>query len=189
MINTDVSYEGRKVINDPIKDQYAVNHKIRQAQVRLVEEDGSNRGVISTSEALSMAQKEHLDLVLINAATTPPVARICDYSKFIYELKIHKKEQARKLRENAIHIKEIQLRPGISEHDLEVKVGHAKEWLADNCKIKIVVKFRGREFAYKQKGFEIISHFVGQLGCKVETAPNLNNNSIIAVVMPIRPTK
>jgi len=189
MITNETGNRDRKAFGDPIKEQFAANHKIRQPQVRLVNSEGTNLGVINTSEALIMAQEESLDLVLVNTTANPPVARICDYNKFIYEAKRHKKEQDRKLREHAIHIKEIQLRPNISSHDLEVKVQHAKEWLTENCKIKIVVKFRGRELAYKARGFDMINNFVDQLGCKVEKAPDMNNNTIIAVVAPAKAGK
>ena len=184
MINEEINNWDRKSTNDSIKDQYIANHNIHQPKVRLIDIDGNNLGVLTTKEALVIAQNEMLDLVLINSTTEPPVARICDYTKFIYEAKRNKKEQDRKLRENAIHTKEIQLRPNITMHDLEVKLHHAKEWLDDNCKIKIVVKFRGRELTYKNKGFEMINGFVEKLGCKIEKAPDMNNNTIIAVVAP-----
>ena len=182
MIKSETNNRDRKAFGDPIKDQFAANQKIRQPQVRLIDSEGANLGVINTTEALIMAQTEMLDLVLINTTANPPIARICDYNKFIYDAKRHKKEQDRKLREHAIHIKEIQLRPNISSHDLEVKMQHAREWLTENCKIKIVVKFRGRELAYKARGFDMINNFVEQLGCKIEKAPDMNNNTIIAVV-------
>lgn len=182
MIKSETNYRDRRSVTDSIKDQYTANYSIRQPQVRLIDANGNNLGVVNTREALSMAQADVLDLVLVNTAANPPVAKICDYNKFIYEAKLHKKEQDRKTRENAIHVKEIQLRPNISTHDLGVKIQHAKEWLEDNCKIKIVVKFRGRELAYKAKGFEMINNFVDQLGCKIEKAPDMANNTIIAVV-------
>ena len=164
--------------------QYDVNYSIRCPQVRLVLSDGTTSGIVDTKKALSIALSEDLDLVVINAVTSPPIARICNYEKFIYEQKRHKKEQDRKLRENAIHVKEIQLRPGISSHDFEVKLQHAKAWLDDNCKIKIVVKFRGREITFKAKGFNIINNFVDRLGCKIEKSPDMNSNVLIAMVGP-----
>jgi translation initiation factor IF-3 len=188
MINGDVNNRDRRSGNDPIKEQYVANQKIRQLSVRLIDVDGNNLGVLTTREALVIAQNEMLDLVLINSTAEPPVARICDYTKFIYEAKRNKKDQDRKLRENAIHIKEIQLRPNITTHDLEVKLHHAKEWLDDNCKIKIVVKFRGRELAYKNKGFDMLNGFVEKLECKIEKVPDLGGNTIIAVVAPATKT-
>jgi translation initiation factor IF-3 len=184
MINGEANTKDRKVITDSVKDQYLANYMINQPQVRLIDASGANVGVINTREALHKAQEALLDLVLVNSTTNPPIARICEYDKFIYEIKRHKKEQERKLRENTIRIKEIQLRPSISTHDLEVKMQHAKEWLTENCKIKIVVKFRGREVMYKNKSFDLINVFVNKLGCKIEKEPNLSNNTIIALVAP-----
>jgi len=184
--NNDVINKFRNTSVDPIKEQYPTNFKIRQPQVRLVGTDGVNMGILNTSEALRMAQSEFLDLVLVNATTSPPIARICNYEKFIYETKKHKKEQDRKNRENAIQLKEIQLKPNISEHDLEIKLKHAQEWLDDNCKVKIVVKFRGRELTYKARGFEMINNFVERLGAKVETSPNFNNNVLISIVSSLK---
>jgi translation initiation factor IF-3 len=188
MINDDVNNRDRQSKNDSIKEQYVANYNIHQPKVRLIDTDGNNLGVLTTREALTIAQNEMLDLVLINSTAEPPVARICDYTKFIYEAKRNKKEQDRKLRENAIHTKEIQLRPNITTHDLEIKLHHAKEWLDDNCKIKIVVKFRGRELAYKSKGFDMLNGFVEKLNCKIEKAPDLGGNTIIAVITPAAKT-
>jgi translation initiation factor IF-3 len=188
MINGEINNRDRKSANDQIKDQHAANYMIRQLKVRLIDSEGNNLGVKITKEALVMAQNEMLDLVLINSSTEPPVARICDYTKFIYETKRSMKEHDRKLRENAIHVKEIQLRPNITTHDLDVKLRHAKEWLDDNCKVKIVFKFRGRELAYKNKGFDILNGFVEKLDCKIEKAPDMANNTIIAMVAPTAKT-
>ncbi len=174
---------------DPIKDLYPINYRINQPQLRVVGSDGNNIGVLNTSEALRLAQNEFMDLVLVNSTTSPPLARICNYEKFIYETKRNKKEQDRRNRENAIHLKEIQLKPNISDHDLDIKLNHARSWLADNCKVKIVVKFRGREIVYKSRGFEIINNFVERLGAKIDKAPDFNNNALIAMVSPATKVK
>ena len=184
MINLDTRNRSRGLIGDPIKEQYPTNHRISHPQVRLVGIDGVNLGVLNTTEALRLAQDDSLDLVIVNAATTPPIARICNYEKFIYEAKRNKKEQDRKNRENAIQLKEIQLKPNISEHDMDIKLKHAREWIADNCKVKIVVKFRGREIAYRSRGFEMINNFVERLGAKVDKAPESGGNTLIAIVSP-----
>ena len=184
MTKVGTNNRDRRAFGDPIKDQHAANSKIRQPQVRLVSDDGQNLGIMDTAVAQNMAISDGLDLVLVSPTADPPVARICDYNKFIYEQKQQKKENDRKLREHAIVVKEIQLRPGISSHDLDVKMQHAREWLADNGKIKIVLKFRGREMAYRAKGFDMIRSFVDGLPCKIEKAPDMNNNTIIAMVAP-----
>ena len=168
-----------------MRDQYPENDRIFAQSVRLLDEDGQNLGVKSKREAMEIAAVRSLDLVLISPTAQPPVAKICDYNKFIYEQKQNKKEQDKKLRENATVTKEIQLRPVIGQHDLDVKLSHAKEWLEDNCKIKIVVKFRGREMAHRDIGFTLIKGFLEKLeNCKIEKQPEMNNNTIIAMVAP-----
>ena len=116
----------------------------------------------------------------------PPVAKIIEYSRFIYDQKKAKKEAAKKSRESQIIIKEIQLRPVTDQHDIATKLNHAKEWLEDqHNKIKIVIKFRGRELSFASRGFEIMSKFITELGpCKVEREPSMNGNQIIAMIAP-----
>ncbi len=175
----------RRMPVDPIKEQFAANDQIKSPTVRLIDNEGQNLGVKGTREAINLAYDQDLDLVLVSPAANPPVAKICDYGKFIYEQKQNKKEQDRKLRENAIVTKEIQLRPTIGSHDIEVKLNHAKEWLKDNCKIKIVLKFRGREMAHKDRGFAVVNQFLAGLdSCKVEKQPEMNSNTIIAMIAP-----
>lgn len=170
---------------DPIKEQFAANDQIKSTTVRLIDNEGQNLGVKSTRDAINLAYDQDLDLVVVSPAANPPVAKICDYGKFIYEQKQNKKEQDRKLRENAIVTKEIQLRPTIGSHDIEVKLNHAKEWLKDNCKIKIVLKFRGREMAHKDRGFAVVNQFLASLeSCKIEKQPEMNSNTIIAMIAP-----
>lgn len=175
----------RKLPSDPLKEAYAANEKIRVQTVRLIDSDGQNIGIKETHEAIRMANSKELDLVIISPAADPPVAKICDYGKFIYEQKQNKKEHEKKLRENAIVTKEIQLRPAIGSHDLDVKLNHARDWLKDNCKIKIVLKFRGRELAHKDIGFAVINGFLDRLdNCKIEKKPEMNSNTIIAMIAP-----
>jgi translation initiation factor IF-3 len=175
----------RRMPVDPIKEQFVANDHIKSPTVRLVDSEGQNLGVKSTRDAINLAYDQELDLVVVSPSATPPVAKICDYGKFIYEQKQNKKEQDRKLRENAIVTKEIQLRPSIGTHDIEVKQNHAKEWLKDNCKIKIVLKFRGREMAHKDRGFAVVNQFLAGLDtCKVEKQPEITANMIIAMIAP-----
>lgn len=180
----------RKIPGDPMRDQYAANERIRCQSVRVIDSDGNNLGILETYKSIKLAKDVGLDLVLISPTVDPPVARICDYNKFIYEQKQSKKEQDKKLRQSAISTKEIQLRPVIGIHDLDVKAKHAKEWLDDNCKIKIVVKFKGREMAHNSKGFEVIRSFIDRLGeCKIEKNPEMNSNMIVAIISPARDSK
>lgn len=175
----------KRIPLDPIKEQFVANDRIRHPQIRLIDQHGTNVGVMDTSKSLWMARSEGLDLVVISPTASPPVAKICDYNKFIYEQKRQKKESDRKARENAIVTKEIQLRPVIGQHDFDVKLNHAKEWLKDDCKIKIVVKFRGREMTHKELGFSLVNSFLEKLEpCKIERKPEMTSNMIVAMVAP-----
>jgi translation initiation factor IF-3 len=186
MIKIENNYNrDRKTPVDLIKDQFAANENIRHQSVRVLDLDGESLGILDTKEAQRIANNKGYDLVMVSPTANPPVAKICDYSKFIYEQKRKAKEQNKKMRENAVVIKEIQLRPVIGQHDLEIKLNHAREWLTDNCKIKVTLKFRGRETAHKDMGFAVINAFLTQLGSgKIEKAPELNSNTIIAMVAP-----
>jgi translation initiation factor IF-3 len=170
---------------DPIKDGIVSNERIRYPEVRVIGEDGSQLGIMQTRQALWTARDRGMDLIEITAEATPPVVRIVDLNKWIYNLRRAKKEQERKARENATTIKEIQLRPVTDKHDIEVKQNHAKEFLADASKVKIVIKFRGRELAFAQRGFEIMETFISGIGpCKIEKAPEMNGRMLMAILAP-----
>jgi translation initiation factor IF-3 len=161
------------------------NERIRHPEVRVIGEDGSQLGIMQTRQALWTARDQGMDLIEITADAKPPVVRIVDLNKWIYNLRRAKKEQDRKARENATIIKEIQLRPVTDKHDIEVKQEHAKEFLADSAKVKVVIKFRGRELAFAQKGFEIMETFISGIGpCKIEKAPEMNGRMLMAILAP-----
>jgi len=170
---------------DPLLVQYPANYNIKASELRVVDSQGNNIGVLTFKDAMYKAKQEELDLVAINIDANPVVARILDYKKFIYDQRIAKKNQAKKNRENLVVIKEIQLRPVTDSHDLSVKINHAKGFLSDNNKVKVVIKFKGRELSFSQKGFEVIKKFIDELGpCKIEKAPEMNGRSIIAILAP-----
>lgn len=171
---------------DPIRDGIVSNERIRHPEVRVIDENGEQLGVMQTRQALWIARDRELDLIEVTSDAKPPVVRIVDLSKWIYNLKKAKKEQEKKARENATVVKEIQLRPVTDRHDIEVKQGHAKEFLADSAKVKIVIKFKGRELAFSQKGFEVMERFIDGLGpCKIEKAPEMNGRMLMAIVAPM----
>lgn len=173
--------------NDPMLDQHPHNEMIRAGRVRLIGSDGTNQGVIDTRTALAQARQQGLDLVVINQAADPPVARITDHGKFVYEAKRAKKEQERRNRENQITVKEIQLRPVTGQHDLEVKIRHAREWLDDSNKIKVVMRFKGREQSHTDLGFAVMRGFIGSLGeCRVEQHPEMQGRNMVAVISPAK---
>ena len=135
-----------------------MNGKIRAREVRVIGTDGSQLGVLPLQEALNRARAEAVDLVEIAPTANPPVCRLVDYGKFRYEQS--KKEKESKKRQHATKVKEIQLSPGIDPHDFGVKFNHAVEFLCEDMKVKVTLKFRGREMAHKEFGFQKIERFL-----------------------------
>jgi translation initiation factor IF-3 len=137
---------------------FKVNGKIRAREVRVIGVDGKQLGVLSLGEAINMARANGVDLVEIAASATPPVCRLVDFGKFRYEQS--KKDKESKKHQHANKVKEIQLSPKIDPHDLGVKLSHAIDFLCEEMKVKIVLKFRGREMAHTEFGFQLIQKFL-----------------------------
>ena len=150
-----------------------INNQIRVTQVRVVVEDGTTKGVMSTRDALQMAKDANLDLVEINPKAIPPVCKILDYGKFKYSEK--KKVAAAKKMQKANELKELTFRPNTDTHDLEHKLACAKEFLADGNRVKFSIRFRGREITHPQIGREKLEWLLLQL------APNLSNTPSISM--------
>lgn len=179
------NYKGPRRPEDPIRAGLIYNEQIRHPEVRVLDLNGEALGIMQPWKALKIAREQDLDLVEITTAATPPVVRIVDLNKWVYNLKRAKKEQDKKARENVIVLKEIQLRPVTDKHDLEVKINHAKEFLADDNKVKIVIKFKGRELAFSAKGFEVMTAFLNGVGeCKIEKEPTMSGKEIMAILAP-----
>jgi translation initiation factor IF-3 len=177
------NFKSARRYEDPVRAGLVCNEQIRYPEVRLLDAEGNSLGVVNAKAALKMARDQGLDLVEITAEAKPPVVKIVDIGKHVYSLKRARKEQEKKARENATVVKEIQLRPVTDTHDLEIKINHAKEFLADEVKVRIVIKFKGRELSFTDKGFAIMENFLAGLGeCRVEKAPTLDGKSILAIV-------
>lgn len=163
------------------------NDRIRAPQVRLITHDGQNLGVILTRDAQARARNEGMDLVIINAQSQPMVAKIVDLNKWLYEQKQAEKERAKRNRESEIVMKEVQLRPVTDEHDIAIKARNTRGWLTSNCKVKVVVKFRGREMSHKSLGHDVMRTFLATVGeHRLEREPVLQGNSITAMLLPLR---
>ena len=134
---------------------------IRVPEVRLIGPKGENLGVVSTNEALRIAREAELDLVEVAAAASPPVCRVMDFGKFLYERT--KKEREAKKAQTKIEIKEIQLRPKTNEHHRSFKTRDARRWLLDGMKVKVTVRFRGREIDYPQLAMEDLREIAEEL--------------------------
>jgi translation initiation factor IF-3 len=164
--------------------QTRVNHRIRVPEVRLIGADGQPVGVVATHEALRMAQDAGLDLVEVNAKSDPPVCKILDFGKMKYEDKKKAAEARRK--QTVIEIKELKLRPKTDDHDLHVKINHARRFLEFGNKVKFTVRFRGREITHPERAsmqLEQILRAVEDLS-QVELNPRLDGRTMILQVAP-----
>jgi len=144
------------------KKSHRINHEIRAQKVRVIGEDKKQVGIMSVREALVLSQEKGLDLVEIAPQASPPVVRIMDYGKFLYEE--HKKQQEAKKKQKQVKVKEVQLRPKIDIHDLEVKVRKIKEFFEDGNKVKIRLRLRGREMGKP----ELVKNLIEKLMKRLE---------------------
>lgn len=165
-------------------DEPRVNREIRADSIRLIDHMGNMVGVVSVAEGLRMADQVGLDLVEISPTATPPVCKVLDYGKFRYELQ-KKANEARK-KQKVIQIKEIKLRPTIDKHDLEIKIKHIMEFLAEGDKVRISLRFRGREMDHTNLGMQVIERVQEQLKehCKIEQPPKMEGKQIVMTVGP-----
>lgn len=154
--------------------------------MRLILSDGSQKGVVSIEEALKIAYEEGYDLVEIAPNATPPVCKIMDYSKFKFEKSKKEKEAKKKQKQHQIDIKEIKFRPKIEEHDYGVKLKHIRRFLEDGDKVKVVVRYRGREMMFIDQGLELLNKLVSDLEdlCVVEKKPEMQGRQQTMVLGP-----
>lgn len=172
------------------QDRTRVNERIRVPEVRVIDENGEQLGVLPTREAMARARERGLDLVEVAPDARPPVCKILDYGKLKYLKK--KKEQEAKKKSVTIDVKEVQLRPNIEEHDLLVKYRKMVDFLSRGDKVKIVLMFRGREMAYaKKQGTELLDRILDMLKdvAVSEAHPKLEGRRMIMVLAPGKATK
>lgn len=161
-----------------------VNQAIHEDEVRLVDENGEQVGVVKTSEALERAEAAGLDLVEVSPNAKPPVCKILDYGKYKYEQQ-KKANEARK-KQKTIEVKEVKIRPGIEKHDYEVKMRNARRFLEGGDKVKVTMRFRGREMAHQDIGMDILKKMREELGdvCDTELNPKLEGRQMIMILAP-----
>lgn len=161
-----------------------MNREIRVPEVRVIDAEGSNLGVLRISEAVQLAQEAELDLVEVAPNADPPVARIMDFGKFLYEQS--KKEREARRAQKQVEIKEIQLRPKTNEHHTQFKVRNARGWLEDGNKVKVRIRFRGREITYPEVAVEQLQDIVDELAdiAVVEQTPQLDGRTMLMVLAP-----
>src|SRR5262245_21133961 len=176
---------GRRMVHrDSRGPQIRVNHRIRVPEVRVVLDDGSQLGVMPTSEALKAAEGRGLDLVEVNPKSMPPVCKILDFGKYKYEEKKRQSEAKRK--QTIVELKEVKLRPKTDDHDLQVKVRSARRFLEAGNKVKFTVRFRGREITHPQRAQMQLDWLVEQLVdlANVEQRPQMEGRTMSAIVGP-----
>ncbi|WP_294377028.1 translation initiation factor IF-3 [uncultured Clostridium sp.] len=167
-----------------ISKDFSINEEIREKEVRLIGNDGEQLGVVSSNEARRLADERDLDLVMISPNAKPPVCKIMDYGKFVYEQS--KKEKEAKKKQKVISIKEIRVSLTIEEHDIDIKAKNARKFLLDGDKVKITVRFRGREMELGHIAERILDKFTTKLEdvSIIEKKPKREGRSMTLVLGP-----
>ena len=162
-----------------------MNERIRSKEVRLIDENGTNHGVVPTAKALQMAEDADLDLVLISPNQAPPVAKILDYGKYKYEMA--KKAKEAKKKQHVVDVKEVKVRYKIDVHDYEVRLKSVRKFIAQGNKVKIVVMLRGREMQHSSLAFDLANRFLTDLAndqLQVEKKPQLEGRNVTLYLAP-----
>lgn len=163
--------------------EFLVNEQIKSSIVEVIGDNGQRLGQMSREDAISMAEKDDKDLVLVGGNANPPICKMLDYSKFKFEMA--KKEKEAKKKQKVVEIKEIRLSATIDTHDLEIKAKNANKFLKSGDKVKISLKFRGRELSFVNKGREIIMSFLSMLeNGAVDKDPKLEGKFLNVIVSP-----
>ncbi len=159
---------------------------IKTPQVRVVDVEGNQLGVMATVDALNIAIEAGLDLVEVSAQAKPPVCRVMDYGKFKYESS--KKAKEAKKKQTIIRLKEVKLRPKTEEHDLQFKLRSAKKFLQGGDKVKVTIRFRGREITHKELGMKILKRIAEELKdiATVENSPRLEGRTMTMLMAPVQ---
>ena len=170
----------------PERDTTRINERIRVPEVRLIDENGQQVGVMKTQEALRYAESRELDLVEVAPDAKPPVCRVLDYSKYKYE-QTQKQKAARK-HQQQINIREIKFRPKIAQHDYDTKKGHVERFLKARDKVKVTIMFRGREMAHPERGEMILNRLAEDLGelATIEQRPQQDGRNMTMMLAPTR---
>ncbi|GBR50579.1 translation initiation factor IF-3 [Gluconobacter sphaericus] len=168
----------------PTREGPRVNEEIRVPQVRLIDEEGEMQGIMTTRDAMMRAFSVGLDLLEISPTAVPPVVKILDYGKFKYEQQ-KKKNEARK-KQKVVEIKEVKVRPGTGEHDFQTKLKAIHSFLNEGDKVKISLRFKGREMAHQELGIKMLERIRQEVEekAKVEQMPRLENRQMLMVIAP-----
>ncbi|MFA9397571.1 MAG: translation initiation factor IF-3 [Clostridiaceae bacterium] len=167
-----------------ISKGYRLNEQIREKEIRLIGEENEQLGIVSSQEALKLAENSELDLVMIAPSAKPPVCKIMNYGKFLYEQTKRDKEARKK--QKVVNIKEVRLSASIEEHDINIKANNARKFLKDEDKVKVTIRFRGRQANFSQVGRDIMGVFFSKIeeDCIVEKRPKLEGRNMIMILAP-----
>lgn len=167
-----------------ISKEVQINEEIRDKEVRLIDSDGTQLGIVSAKDAQKLAYEKKLDVVKISPNANPPVCKLLDYGKYRYELQ--KKEKEAKKKQKITSLKEIRLSPHIEDHDLGVKSTNAAKFLKDGDKVKVSLRFKGREKDYTSSGIKVMNRFFEALAdiSTMEKKPELEGRSMIMILAP-----
>jgi translation initiation factor IF-3 len=170
----------------PERDPTRINERIRVPEVRLIDENGNQVGIMRTQEALRYAQDRDLDLVEVAPDARPPVCRVLDYSKYKYEQ--NQKQKAARKHQTQINVREIKFRPKIAQHDYDTKKGHVERFLKARDKVKVTIMFRGREMAHPERGEMILNRLAEDLGelAVIEQRPQQDGRNMTMMLAPTR---
>jgi translation initiation factor IF-3 len=159
-----------------------VNERIRAREIRVIDDEGKQLGIMPPFEALKLARSRGLDLVEVAPTANPPVCRIINYGKYLYQLS-KRQHEARK-HQKSIELKEVKLRPRTSVHDFETKRNRVREFLQEGAKVKVTIMFRGREMAHRDLGFKMLERLIDEVGevGQVETRPRLEGPNLTAIL-------
>lgn len=178
-------FKGGITIARKKQNSTSINEDIRYPQVRLVDAEGEMRGVVNTDEALDEAYENNMDLVLVSDNPKNPVARIMDYSKYQFEQ--NKREREARKNQKRIQVKEVQLKLTTEEHDFNVKVRNAHRFLTNEDRVKVVIRFRGREMTYPEQGYEVMEDFADACAAlgKVDRRPIMEGRHMTMYLAPL----
>jgi len=172
-----------KRFNKKQEPRIPINHYIKYPEVRVTGSDGEQLGIMSKDRAVGLAKDQGLDLVLVTERADPPVCKIIEFGKHQYEQKKREKERAKQARANRVDIHEIQFRPMIGQGDMDVKFKKIREFIEDGDKVKIMIRFRGREMAHKDNGFAICDKILSSIeNSEWETKPSFAGNRLLGVL-------
>ena len=167
------------------EEKYRVNREVTAPQVRLIDQDGNSLGIVSIREAAIKARDAGLDLVEIAANANPPVCKIINYGKLKYELQ--KKKSEAKKKQKVVEVKEVKLTPAIGDHDYNVKLNSINRFIGDGNKVKVTLRFRGRELSHKELGEKLLNRLLDDVKeiAKCDGKPQLEGRQMMMVISPI----